>query len=72
MFVRLLLKIILGIIAYAILFSIFAAMPVYFLWNWLMPVIFGLPIITLSQALGLCLLSGILVKGSTSTSKSTS
>lgn len=34
-----------------------------YLWNWLMPLIFGLPVITFWQALGLCLLSKILFGG---------
>ena len=33
------------------------------LWNWLMPAIFGLPVITYLQAWGLVLLSHILFKG---------
>ncbi len=36
------------------------AIPVYFLWNWLMPIIFELPRITLWQSLGLSLLTGFL------------
>ncbi len=36
--------------------------PTYFLWNWLMPKIFGLPKITLLQALGISMLSSILFK----------
>jgi hypothetical protein len=35
---------------------------VMFLWNWLMPVIFALPVITFWQAWGLVLLSHILFK----------
>ena len=35
-------------------------LPVYLLWNWLMPKLFGLPSITLLQALGLNLLAGFL------------
>ncbi len=34
--------------------------PVMWLWNWLMPVIFGLPKIGLLQTLGLLVLSGLL------------
>ena len=29
------------------------SLPLYLMWNWLMPSIFGLPIITLPQAFGL-------------------
>jgi membrane protein required for beta-lactamase induction len=39
--------------------------PLMLLWNWLMPVIFGLPEITLWQAIGLNLLSTILFKSTT-------
>lgn len=41
--------------------------PVYFLYNWLMPELFGLKSITLVQAWGLTFLCGLLFK-STSTS----
>jgi len=41
------------------------AYPVMWLWNGLMPVIFGLPIITAWQALGLTILSGFLFKSGT-------
>lgn len=36
--------------------------PVQLLWNWLMPLIFGLPKITLVQAFGVMFLSNILFK----------
>jgi len=35
--------------------------PIMWLWNWLMPLIFGLPRITAWQALGLSVLSSFLV-----------
>ena len=44
------------------LFSLFLAIPTYLLWNLLMPAIFGVKNITLLQALGINLLSGILFK----------
>jgi hypothetical protein len=40
------------------------ALPTMWLWNWLMPEIFGLKVITFWQALGLNMLSGILFKSS--------
>lgn len=43
-----------------------ASIPFWALWNWLMPVIFGLPMISFWQALGLLFLSSIMFK---STSK---
>jgi hypothetical protein len=36
--------------------------PLWLLWNWLMPTIFGLPYITFWQAVGVNLLSSILFK----------
>jgi len=39
--------------------------PLMLLWNWLMPIIFGLPEITFWQAIGLNLLSTILFKPTT-------
>jgi hypothetical protein len=44
--------------------------PLWLLWNWLMPVIFGLPYITFWQAVGINLLCSILFKHSTTTNKS--
>lgn len=54
------------VIFIAILIVLFITLFGYalmYLWNWLMPLIFGLPIITFWQALGLCLLSKILFGG---------
>jgi hypothetical protein len=42
--------------------AIIIAFPTMWLWNWLMPVIFGLPEISVWQALGLNILSGILFR----------
>jgi hypothetical protein len=36
--------------------------PVMWLWNWLMPAIFGLPVISFWQAVGLLVLSHLLLK----------
>ena len=48
----------LGLVAIALIvgFSLLLALPAMWLWNWLMPAIFGLPTVTYWQALGLCLL----------------
>jgi hypothetical protein len=54
--------IILGSISLVILIAILLAFPVMWLWNWLMPVIFGLIRITVWQALGLNMLCGFLLK----------
>ena len=43
--------------------AILFAIPVYFLWNWLMP-LFGLVELTLIQAWGLTVLSSLLIKTS--------
>lgn len=45
-----------------ILISILHALPVWFLWNLLIPDIFGLSVISIWQALGLSFLSGLLFK----------
>jgi hypothetical protein len=49
----------LGII---VLTAILMAFPTMWLWNWLMPDIFGLPKIHLYQAMGINFLSGILFR----------
>ena len=43
-------------------FSFIFAWFVMLLWNWLIPIIFGLKVITFWQAFGLNLLSGLLLK----------
>lgn len=45
-----------------VLVSVIIAFPIMWLWNWLMPVIFGLVEINVWQALGLSLLSSVLFK----------
>jgi len=50
------------VLAVILIVSIIAVIPTWLLWNWLMPVIFGLPEITILQAFGLLILSGLLVK----------
>ncbi len=42
--------------------SIVMAMPTMWLWNWLMPELFGLKMLTFWQALGLNVLTGILFR----------
>lgn len=54
--------VILGICA-AVFFAALFAVVVKLLWNWLMPVIFGLGTITFMQAFGLILLARLLVGG---------
>lgn len=43
-------------------FSLALAWPVKLLWNWLMPLIFGLPAISFWQAAGMMLLVNILFR----------
>ena len=55
---------ILGVVALFVLFSLLLAFPVMWLWNWLMPVIFKLPTLTVWQAWGLNVLTSFLFKSS--------
>ena len=61
-----------GILAIGIIaiVSIVAAIPTYFLWNWLMPEIFAIKVITFWQMWGVNLLAGILFKSSSSSKSS--
>jgi len=61
-----------GILAIAVIavVSLVAAIPTYFLWNWLMPTIFGINTVTFWQAWGINFLAGILFKGSSSSKNS--
>ena len=43
-------------------YSVVTAIPTYFLWNWLMPLLFGIKTLTLFQAWGINFLVGILFK----------
>ncbi len=56
------LEAILLIVGLIVLAAILLALPLQLLWNWLMPQIFNLPMITFWQALGLNMLAGILFK----------
>jgi hypothetical protein len=66
--------IVLGLLVLVIVafFALLLAFPTMLLWNWLMPVIFGLTKITFWQAVGINFLSGILFKSSSSSTKSSS
>lgn len=37
-------------------------LPLMWLWNWLMPMIFGLPVITFWQSFGIIIISNLLFK----------
>ncbi len=56
-------------IVLAFLLSLILALPVMWLWDWLMPTIFGLPEITLMQAWGLNFLCSLLFKSHTNCRK---
>ena len=60
---------IISVVGLFILISLLMAAPVMWLWDWLMPTIFGLKEITLFQAWGLNFLCGLLFKSNTSSSK---
>ena len=47
-----------------VLWAFVMALPTMWLWNWLMPMLFKLPTVTWTQALGINLLCGFLFKGS--------
>lgn len=51
-----------GAVGMALLISLLFSIPVWLLWNWLMPVIFGLKVITIWQAWGISVLSGLLFR----------
>lgn len=60
------------ILAYLVLVvavAFVAALPVMWLWDWLMPTIFGLPEITWAQSLGLMLLCHALFKSNVEVKK---
>lgn len=49
-----------------ILIGLLMSLPIMWIWNWLMPDIFGLTTITFVQAIGLSLLSNLLLKSQSS------
>jgi hypothetical protein len=61
--------IVVGSIVVALGFGLLMGFPVMWLWNWLMPVLFGLIKISFWQAVGLTWLCHFLFKGSSSNSK---
>ena len=58
----------LGIVVIIAFIALLVSIPVWLLWNWLMPAIFGLKTISWLQALGLAVLCGLLFKSSNSSS----
>ena len=63
------LGVVLGVIGVLFLYALLLAFPTYFLWNWLMPDIFGLGRIDVIQALGLNFLANILFKSNVNVNK---
>lgn len=47
-----------------VIVGVISAIPVYFLWNWLMPELFQLTEITFVQSIGICVLCGFLFRSS--------
>lgn len=60
---------IVGVLAVLFVISLILSLPVMWLWNWLMPELFALKEITLLQAWGLSLLTSLLFKSHTTSSK---
>jgi hypothetical protein len=56
---------IIAVVGIFIAFSLLFALPTMWLWDWLMPELFGLKEITLFQAWGLNFLCGLLFKSHT-------
>ena len=52
-------------LVFVAIFALILAFPVMWLWNWIMPAVFGLIKITFWQALGINLLCGFLFRGTT-------
>lgn len=58
-----------GVLSTVFAMILLYSLPVYFLWNWLIPEIFGLKVITFWQALGLTTLCSFLFKSYQTSSK---
>jgi hypothetical protein len=59
---------VLAAVAIVVAFSLLFSLPVMWLWDWLMPTLFGLKEITLFQAWGLSVLCSLLFKNNTASS----
>ena len=55
---------ILSLLLTILILAVISAAPVMWLWDWLMPTLFGLTTITLGQSLGLSFLCSLLFKSS--------
>jgi hypothetical protein len=56
------------LVGFVAMYAVLLALPTMLLWDYVMPIIFSLPKITLFQALGLNLLCGILFRSRSSSS----
>ena len=56
------------LVGFVAMYAVLLALPTMLLWDYVMPIIFALPKITLFQALGLNLLCGILFRSRSSSS----
>lgn len=63
------LTVIAGYLVIVFIISLVLALPVMLLWDWLMPILFGLPSITWMQAWGLMLLCSFLFKNHSTAKK---
>lgn len=61
-----------GILVVVFAIVIASCIPVFYLWNWLMPAIFGLKTITFWQAVGLTFLCSFLFKSTISSESKSS
>jgi len=61
---------VISVIILAFLLDLLLAWPFMLLWNWLMPMIFGLTTLTFWQSFGLMLLCSFLFKGNSSNTSS--
>lgn len=59
----------LGVLAILALVCLILGLPLMILWNWLMPLIFGLPTLTFWQAVGMNFLASILFGKTNTTTK---
>jgi len=57
--------VVVSVILLMIVTSLIFTIPLYFLWNWIAPLVFGLPKLTLIQTWGLGILFGLLFKTNT-------
>ena len=56
--------VIIGVLAFAALFGLLLAFPIKWCWNYTMPVLFGLKVVTWGQAWCLNFLAGCMIKAS--------